>query len=316
MVRAARLDKHAEPLEVESVDLPEPGDGEVLVRLHFAGVNPVDRYVAEGRVAPDGPLPRTLGGEATGKLGDRRVLVAGEGLGSARDGVWADAAVVPETAVIDLPDGVDSREAAAMGIAGLTAWHVVRDLAEVTSEDRVFVLGASGGVGSMIVSLAVSAGAEVWGQTGSPEKRQLVEAQGVQRVLVGGPEELSDPLAEFEPTAVFDPLGGGFVAPAVEALAPSGRLVSFGTSAGPEVTFNLQSLYRKSGRLLGYGGMQLTREQRRQGLQDALAALAEDRLRVRIDDVLALEQVNESFERLVNRQVEGKLLLALDPTQG
>lgn len=314
-MRAARLKQHGEPLEVEEVELPEPGDGEVLVKLHFAGVNPVDRYGAEGRVAPDGPLPRTLGGEAAGRLDGRRVLVAGEGLGSRRDGVWADAAVVPEAAIVDLPDGVDSREAAAMGIAGLTAWHVVNDLAQLTSEDRVFVLGASGGVGSMIVSLAVSGGATVWGQTGSEEKRALVEAQGVERVLVGGGQEIADPLSEFEPTAVFDPLGGEFVSPCIDALATRGRLVTFGTSAGPEVTFNLQTLYRKSGQLLGYGGMQLGREERRTGLQKALQALADDRLRVRIDDVLALDRVNEAFERLVNRQVQGKLLLALDPTQ-
>ena len=96
--------------------------------------------------------------------------MAGEGLGAARDGVWAQAAVVPRLAVVELPEGVAPRAAAAMGIAGLTALNCVRHVAAVTAEDRVVVLGASGGVGSMIVSLARSAGATVWGQTGSAAK--------------------------------------------------------------------------------------------------------------------------------------------------
>ncbi len=60
-VRAARLHRHGEPLTVETVELADPADGEVRVALEFGGVNPIDRYIAEGRVAPDGPLPRTLG---------------------------------------------------------------------------------------------------------------------------------------------------------------------------------------------------------------------------------------------------------------
>jgi NADPH2:quinone reductase len=310
MVRAARLKVHGEPLEVEPVDLAEPGDGEVLVDLAFGGVNPVDRYTAEGRVAPDGPLPRTLGGEASGHLDGRPVLVAGEGLGGRRDGVWAQAAVVPREAVVELQEGVDLRAAGAMGVVGLTAWHVVH-LGQVGPEDRVVVLGASGGVGSAIVSLAKAAGATVWGQTGSEDKEGIVREQGADHVLVGGPDELGEALTEIEPTVVLDPLGGGFAAPVIEALSVRGRFVVYGTSAGAEVTFNLQQLYRKRVSLLGYGGMQLTRDERRSGLQEALAALSRGDLRIRIDDVLPLEQVNEAFGRLVERRARGKLLLDL-----
>ena len=310
-VRAARLVQHGQPLRIEPVQLPEPGDDEVLVTLQFGGVNPVDRYVAEGRVAPDGPLPRTLGGEAAGTASGRPVLVAGEGLGAVRDGVWAQAAVVPNGAVVELPAGVEPREAAAMGIAGLTAYNVVHELAQVTADDRVLVLGASGGVGTMIVSLAAASGATVWGQLGSPARAEVVERQGAERALVAGPDELAAALDDFEPTVVFDPLGGDFLGPVIDSLAVHGRLVSFGTSAGPEVTFNMQTLYRKGLSLLGYAGMLLGREQRRRGLEAALAALSEGQLRIVIDEVLALERVTEAFERIERRQVRGKLLLAL-----
>ena len=79
------------------------------------------------------------------------MLVHGEGLGTARDGVWAQAAVVPSEAVTDIPEGVDLGEAAAIGVVGVTAWNVVHKVGQVGSDDRVLVLGASGGVGSAIV---------------------------------------------------------------------------------------------------------------------------------------------------------------------
>jgi len=310
-VRAARLHAHGEPLTVETVELPDPADGEVRVALQFGGLNPVDRYIAEGRVAPDGLLPRTLGGEAGGTLDGTPVLVAGAGLGSARDGLWAQAANVPADAVIPLPEGVAPRVAAAMGIAGLTAYHCVRTLAGVGPSDRVLVLGASGGVGSMIVSLAGAAGATVWGQTGSEAKAQAIRHHGAQRVLVGGAADLAQPLREFEPTVALDPLGGEFVAPVIDAMAPRGRLVSYGVSAGPDVAFNIQQLYRKMITLFGYGGMLLSADERRTGLQAALSALAAGELKVRIDEVLALDEVDEAFARLTERRVQGKLLLAL-----
>ncbi|MFL5861819.1 MAG: zinc-binding alcohol dehydrogenase family protein [Solirubrobacteraceae bacterium] len=310
-VRAARLVELARPLQVDEVELPAPGKDEVRVELRFGGVNPIDRYIVEGQVNPDGPRPRTPGGEAAGVLDGRPVLVAGEGLGTARDGVWAQAAVVPRPAVVDVPDGVELEQAAAMGIAGLTALNCVRTLARVTAEDRVVVLGASGGVGSMIVSLARAAGATVWGQTGSEAKADAIAQDGAHRVLVGGPEEIAASLAEFEPTVVLDPLGDGFVAPAVAAMAQRGRIVSLGVSAGAEVSFNMRLLYRKMLTLLGYGGTILTREERRPGLAAALEAVRAGELKVRIDSVLALEDVNDAFQRLVDRRVQGKLLLDL-----
>jgi len=310
-VHAARLQRHGDPLVVEAVTLPAPAEGELRVQFQFGGVNPIDRYTAEGRVSPDGPLPRTLGGEAAGTADGHPVLVAGEGLGASRDGVWAQAANVPRESVVPIPAGVDPQQAAAMGIAGLTALNCVRELGRVTDSDRVLVLGASGGVGNMIVSLASSVGASVWGQTGSEDKVGPITEAGAGRVLVSGPEGLASGLSELRPTIVFDPLGGEFVAPSVQALTERGRLVSFGVSAGAEVTFNLQLVYRKMLSILGYGGMQLTREERRSGLAAALEALEAGSIKVRIDQVLALAEVNDAFSRLTDRRVQGKLLLDL-----
>lgn len=310
-VRAVRLRTHGEPLQVETVELPEPGDDEVRVELEFAGINPIDRYIAEGRVAPDGPLPRTLGSEGAGHIDGRAVMVSGEGLGATRDGTWARAAVVPRGAVYDLPDGVQTRDAAPMGVVGFTAYYTVCELGRVGAEDRVLVLGAAGGVGSTIVSLAHAAGATVWGLTSSADTSEVITGQGADRAIVAGPDELADAVSELEPTVVFDPLGDGFVQPVLDSLAPRGRLVSFGTSAGADVQLNMQTLYRKMISILGFGGMLLTPDERRAGQEKALEALRTGDLRMVIDDVLPLDQINDAFQRLEQHKVRGKLLLRL-----
>jgi NADPH2:quinone reductase len=311
--RAARLHAHGKPLVVEEVDLPGVGDDEVVVEMAFAGVNPVDRYTAEGRVAPDGPVPRTIGMEGTGRIaGDGRpVLVQGQGLGTKRDGTWARWVVVPRAALTDIPDGVDLADAAAMGVAGVTAWRTATEQARVTADDRVLVLGASGGVGSILVSLCHSLGARVWGQTGNPDKAAFVTGQGAEQAVTAAAADLAAAVEPLAPTVVFDALGAGFSAAAIEALAPFGRLVSFGVSAGPMTELNMQSLYRKGLTVYGYAGLIEPAERMAAGKAAALAALADGRLRVVVADRLPLERVNDAFTALVERAVSGKIVLDL-----
>jgi NADPH:quinone reductase len=309
--RAARLHAHGKPLVVDEVDVPSPGDDEVVVEMAFAGVNPVDRYTAEGRVAPDGPLPRTLGMEGSGRRADNggAVIVQGGGLGTARDGAWSSVVVAPSSAVTDIPAGVDLAEAAAMGVAGVTAWRTATEQAKVTAEDRVLVLGASGGVGSILVSLCRSLGARVWGQSGNPDKASFIVGQGAEEVVTAGPDELVASVAALEPTVVFDALGDGFSGAGLEALAPFGRFVTFGVSAGPMAEVNMQMVYRKGLTIYGYGGLIEPAERMAAGKAAALAALADGRLKVVVAEVLPLGRVNDAFTALVDRAISGKIVL-------
>lgn len=311
-VRAARLVEHGRPLEVTATALADPGQGDVVVEMAYAGVNPVDRYIALGSVAPDGPLPRTLGVEGVGQIDGRWVAMHGSGLGTTRDGLWAEAAIVPRDATVAVPDGVDPVAAASVGVAGVTAWRTVTEVARVTGSDRVLVLGASGGVGGMIVSLVRSVGAEVWGQTGHRAKVPAVESAGAGRVVVvEDPDELAGAVAGLRPTVVFDPLGDGFTAAAVDALEPRGRLVIFGTSADARGDVPLQALYRKGLSVLGYGGMLEPPDALHRGMVGALEALRDGRLAVSVDTVLALPSAQEALDKLAARAVTGKLVLAL-----
>jgi NADPH2:quinone reductase len=308
---AARLKEHSQPLQVEDVELAEPAEGDVVVQMAFAGLNPVDRYQAEGRVAPDARLPRTLGSEGSGWVGDRPVMVRGHGLGSKRDGLWARAAVVPEQALISIPDGVALEQAAVMGVAGVTAWRCATEKARLGPDDRVLVMGASGGVGSMLVSLARSAGATVWGQTGDAGKVAWIRARGAAEVVVGGADQVVESASDLRPTVVFDPLGDGFFAAALKILQDKGRLVTFGTSADAEGVVPLQLLYRKALTVNGYGGLIESDEALAEGVRQALAAVRDGRMEVVVDRVVPLEEVNSGFALLADRSVHGKIVLGL-----
>jgi NADPH:quinone reductase len=255
-------------------------------------------------------LPRTIGGEASGYLDGRPVAVSGQGLGSRRDGVFAGAAVVPRSAVFELPEGVSLEAAAAVSVVGVTAYRVV-EIARIGPDDRVLVLGGSGGVGQSAISFAASKGAQVWGQTGSADKADAIRDFGAKEAVVTDAAGLAAAVRDFAPTAVIDPLGGEFTASALTTIAPRGRLVLFGTSAGPEAKIQLQQLYRKQIQLLTYAGLIATPEEHREGMRRAIEELAAGRLRIRVGEVLPLERVNDAFAKLVDRAVVGKVLLDL-----
>jgi len=310
-ISAARLVEHGAPLAVETVDLAEPGTDEVVVEMAWGGVNPVDRYAALGLAAADGPVPRTLGTEGSGTVDGVAVLIHGAGVGSARDGLWATKAVVPRSAITEVPDGVDLSYAAVIGVAGATAWRVVTEVAVVKAEDRVLVLGASGGVGSMIVSLCSSIGATVWGQTATEDNRSWVSDRGAGNVVVGEADALASAAGALEPTVVFDPLGNGFTGQAITAMAPRGRLVLFGTSAAASGELPLQALYRKGLTLYGYAGLIASHEELAKAKRNALQAVADGKMEVTVGATYPLNEVNQAFERLASRDVQGKVLLDL-----
>ncbi len=308
-IRAARLTAHGEPLRIEEVALREPGPGEVVVELAAAGVNPVDRYAAEGRVAADGPVPRTLGGEGAGWLEGSPVAIAsGGGLGTTSDGTWAEAVVVARDKVIALDDAVDLHAAAGLGVVGVTAHKTVDEVGQVTADDRVLVLGAAGGVGLAIVSLALAAGARVLGQCGSEGKAAAVRAFGGD-AFVADADSLAAGARDFQPTVTFDPLGAGFTAAALSVLAPRGRHVLFGTSAGSQSELALQPIYRASQKILGYGGLGLSADERHAGALAAAAALEAGRMRIHVGRVLPLSEIAAAFDALTDRSLTGKLVI-------
>lgn len=310
-MRAVRLHDYGGPLQVEDVSRPEPADDELLVRVGYAAVNPLDIWIAAGRVAAAGPLPRTPGGEGVGTTTDgRRVAFRGAGLGLTRDGTYAEEVAVPRAALVELPDGVAEEQAAGLAIAGGTALGCL-DLGRVEQGTTVLVLGASGGVGSLALRLARARGARTIAQSSSPHR-----AAGLQEiaddVLVGGPDELGAGVRALAPDGVdvvLDGLADRFTAAAVRCLAPQGRIVLYGASAGPELTIEATALYRNGGSILGFGGTVQSPEEQIEALRRLLDEIAAGRLDLPPAAVLPLEQAAEAHRRILANEAGGKLLL-------
>jgi NADPH2:quinone reductase len=307
-VRALLLNDIGGSLSVGELAEPVPADGDVIVEMAYAAVNPLDVWVSRGTPGNAAAnLPWVPGIEGTGHLDGKPVLVRGAGFGVIRPGLTRERVAAPAAAVHEVADGLDLPQLAGIGVAGVTAWQAVHTKANVGPEDRVLVLGASGGVGSVALQMATACGATVWGQTTNKAKAGHISAA---HVVVADDTELVAALDGFEPTVVLDPLGGGYTKAAVEALAPRGRLVVYGTSADEQVAFNLRTFYRKGLVLSGYSGLIETPADNQATMTNLIASLADGTLHVPVE-VVPLREAANVHERILARDVEGKLVVDL-----
>ncbi|MDH6574597.1 zinc-binding alcohol dehydrogenase family protein [Kitasatospora sp. MAP5-34] len=308
-VLAARLADLGGVPVVTEVELSDPAAGEAVVDMYYAGLNPLDTYVIQGSVGGNAVRPRTLGVEGVGLCDGRPVVVHGGGLGIVRDGTWSGRVLAPRDALVPVPDGVALEAAAAAAVVGTTAIRVTWDVGAVRAHDRVLVLGASGGVGQAVSSLCRAAGAQVWGQTGNPDKVKAIAASGVTPISASGAAELMVEADPVVPTVVFDALGGEFTAAAVELLADHGRLITYGASAGPDSTLSMRTVYRKNLTIAGYGGVSEPPARIRAGTELALHALRDGQLVIPVHEIYPLARVGEALRALTGRTATGKILL-------
>jgi NADPH:quinone reductase len=178
-----------EVLRLEDVPVPVPDPGEVVVRLHAVGVNPVETYVRQGGQGYAPPaLPYTPGSDGAGVVESVGPDVTGVSVGDrvylsgARTGTYAQLACCRVDEVHPLPEALTFAQGAALGVPYATAWYALFDRAGVQPGETVLVHGASGGVGLAAVQMAVAHGCTVAGTAGTEEGRRLVAAQGAARV--------------------------------------------------------------------------------------------------------------------------------------
>ncbi len=306
---AVRLHTLGMPPSTERLSIAAPKLSEARVKMISAAINPLDRYIAAGKIADQGPLPRTLGVEGVGEFEGNLVILSGCGLGMSRDGTWSKYVNVPKDCLVRVPVGIDPDQAAAMGVAGVTALRVVYDLGQVNDNDIVLVLGATGGVGSCVVSLAHARGAKVIAQTRSSSKSTFLSSLGADPIVANSPTELFNIAKELKPSVVIDPLGGEWTGVGVQLLSPGGKIVIYGTSSNPKGEIPLQDLYRKGANILGYGGINEPPQRIRDGIVDALAELGAGRMKVHISKKYSLEDFTLALEDLSHNTNPGKIIL-------
>lgn len=310
-MRAVRQHAYDSPLVVEEVATPAVGVGESLISITYGAVNPLDVWISLGTVGAAGPLPRTPGCEGVGMTDDgQRVAFRGAGLGIARDGAWAEQVAVPDVALAAIPEGCSDQEAAALGIPGVTALDCL-DVAEVGAGTTVLILGASGGVSTIAMQLAKTRGARVIAQTTSPQRVSQV-SRYAHEVVVADATAIEEEVRLLAPDGVdviIDPVAGPFAAPCVRLLAPGGRHVIYGASAGSEFSFAPQEMYRKNARVIGYSGLPIAPAATARSQEALFALVAAGTLEVVIADELSFDDANVAISRIRENNVGGKLLL-------
>ena len=315
-MRAVQITEFGGPEVLQLVDLPvpEPADGEVLVKVSRAGLNFADTHQRHNQYVEVRDLPLVPGVEVAGvreDTGERVVALCGTG-------GYAEYATAPAPLTVPIPDGVTDEQALAAIMQGLTAWHLHMTFGRVASGEAVLVGSAAGGVGSLAVQLGVALGAKVIATASSPEKRQLALDLGAHAAIDSGPEGLTERILAANDgvpvDVVFELAGGEVFEQSYNALAPLGRLVVYGIASREQNEVRTGTLMRTNRQVIGFWIQPLLERPELVGppLQDLFDRIARGELRVVVGPTYPLSQAAEAQKALAERRTSGKLLL--DPT--
>jgi NADPH:quinone reductase len=306
-----------ENITVGELPTPEPAEGQVLVRVRAAALNPVDTYIRAGSIPMPTPFPFIVGCDLAGvvetcgpdakrfKVGDR-VWGSNQGL-LGRQGTFAEFAAVGEESLYPIPDGVSDESAAACALVGITAHlGLVRD-AKLKSGETLFVNGGTGGVGSMVVQMSKAIGARVITTVGSDEKAAAARESGADEVINYKTEDVAERVKELAPGGVdvwWETLREPDFELTVPLLAPRGRMILMaGRDARPQ--FPVGPFYVKGCHLYGFAMFNATPDEQRAAADDINRWLTEGKLKPRIDRVMPLDEA-AAAHRLQEENTIGK----------
>lgn len=310
-------------LEVGDLPDPQPGAGQILIRVRACGVNFPDTLIVQGKYQFKPDLPFAPGAEVAGEIvalgqdvsdfmiGERVVAVA----------LWggmAELMVVEASAATRLPDGADIIRAASFLMAHGTAHHALFDRGQLAASDTLLVLGAGGGVGLAAVELGARHGARVIAAASSAEKLARCREQGAHEVINLSTENLRDRVKELTGghgvDVCVDPIGGDVADAAIRSMAWRGRYLVVGFAAGtiPTTALNLPLL--KGCSIIGvFWGSYKEREPQAasQAISDLLTDLDAGRVDPAISEVVPLERAVEALRAMHERRAVGKLVVSV-----
>lgn len=325
-MRAVRPFAPDSPSKIEIVDLPapEPGPGEVIVRVLAAGLNRADLLQMRGGYPPPAGESSIPGLECAGvveKLGDGVVaMTAGARVVALlAGGGQAERVAVPAGQLLPWPDSFSAAEAGGLPEAALTAWTNLVVEGGLVAGESVLVTGATSGVGSFAVQLARELGARVIAAGRSEARlRELVELGIEDRVLLSS--ELTTSVKGLTGgkgvDLVLDLVGGEWTAAALQALAPRGRLVLVGLTAGASTTIDLATVLRRRLRIVGSVLRSRPREEKStlvRAFQSFAGSRLTDRsLRPIVARTFPFEEAAEAYRTLESGGLVGKVVLIFD----
>ena len=325
-------------LNVEDIATPKPKPGNVLVKILAAGVNRLDHYLREGSVVPDFPFPHILGADAAGEvfrpgkgvtdfeIGERVIVVPGYpqneedydiypasqapsfGLpGLHIPGTYAQYIEVPARFLLKDETGLTPAEAATLPVALATAVRAVKEVAGVKVGDSVLVQAGASGSGSMQIHVAKALGARVATTIRNASKADIVREIGADLVINTSDDDLVERVKEWTggrgADVVIDNLAGDVLAKSIAAAKATGVIVAFGFAAGPEVKFDIRSLFFEQKEIKG------SMASDKRDMEFGLQLVREGKIRPLLDRTLPLSEAAEAHRLVANNEVTGSIAL-------
>jgi NADPH2:quinone reductase len=306
-------------LEYGDVPVPEPKPNETVVKIAAAGVNFIDVYQREGRYKL--PLPFTAGQEGAGvvsavgtevksfKLGDRVAFCGVQGSD-------AEYAAVPGDRLVQIPQGVNEREAAAAILQGMTAHYLLHDTFPLKRGQTALVHAAAGGVGLLLVQMAHNIGARVIGTVSTEEKAKLARDAGADEIIFYTQTDFEAETKRLTGgkgvDVVYDSVGKTTFEKGLNVLRPRGMMALFGGSSGavppfdPIILSQKGSLFLTRPTLIHYI---TTREELMARSEAVFGMIAAKKLKLRIEHTYKLADAAQAHRDLEGRKTTGKLLL-------
>ncbi|PCC74970.1 NADPH2:quinone reductase [Nannocystis exedens] len=311
-----------EVLRCEEVATPTPGEGEIRLRVHTAGLSYTDLGLRAGRLSGAPPLPFIPGFEAAGVVdavgpavrgfapGDRAVALL------PNQGGLAEFAVAPATTVLAIPEAMSFAQAVALPAQAPTALLGLRRAAQLRGGESVFVPSAAGGVGTLLVQLAREMGAgRVIGAASSASKRELVRRLGAATIDPADPEwpaRVREATAGQGADVVFVAGDGEAAARSLEALAPRGRLVLFGADTLGTTQWSREQtagLMIRNQAIVGFATFTLPLAERQAALAEVIALVVRGRVDAVVGQTFALAAVGEAHAAMAARKTTGKVVI-------
>jgi NADPH2:quinone reductase len=305
---------------LETVDLPEPAEGEARIRHTAIGLNFIDTYHRSGLYPQD--LPSGLGSEAAGV-----VEAVGRGVTEVRPGdrvvytgrptdAYSEARNFKALKLVPVPEGVSDEQAAAVLLKGLTAWYLVRRSYRIEKGDPVLLLAAAGGVGSLVSQWARHLGATVIGIVSTQEKAKLARSQGCHHVVMADNEDTAAAVRRLTGgegvAAVYDGVGRDTFFSSLDALRPHGVMVSFGNASGavepfaPSELASRHSLYVTRPVLFDFID---TRERLLAACDELFGLVGSGVIKVKVNQRYPLKDAARAHRDLADRKTTGSTVL-------
>ncbi|KAK5165188.1 NADPH:quinone reductase [Saxophila tyrrhenica] len=304
--------------------VPEPKEGQLLVKNDFVGINFIDTYFRTGLYPPP-HFPYILGREgegtiaSTGPGGELYGMKAGDRVVWMAEGAYAEYTAVNAKTAFKLPSGVGEKVGAAAFLQGLTALTLIREAHHVKKGDWVLVHAAAGGTGLWLCQLLKAVGANTIGTASTKEKVDLASKAGATHMINYSEADVKSKVMELTNNAgciaVFDGVGKSTFDLSLECVARLGSMISFGNASGAVDPVTISRLSPKNVRLMRptLFNFLVTREEFEHWSNELFDFVVKAGLDVRIHETYPLSEVKRAQEDLQGRRSTGKLLL--DPSK-